>query len=187
MQACLLQFLPTGLHGLCFGCCFSGPLPLCSLINGPPIGVRFRETLVIRLHSEIALKPSVSPPFYPWVTATSSTMQLELQQEELFQSCLLSSPIMHVITVSILAPWPWPLTYDLDIWTWPRYSQARPACQSLSLYMGSSREWDGRTHTQTHTSMMSKLLHALQTTGVKTHCPPMYNRVAASLQYWTLE
>ncbi len=21
-----LQFLPTGLHGLCFGCCFSGPL-----------------------------------------------------------------------------------------------------------------------------------------------------------------
>ncbi len=48
-----LQFLPTGQHGLCFGCCFSGPLPLRSLINGPPIGVRFRESLVIRLHSEI--------------------------------------------------------------------------------------------------------------------------------------
>ncbi len=47
------QFLPTGLHGLCFGCCFSGPPPLCSLINGPPIGVRFRKSLVIRLHSEI--------------------------------------------------------------------------------------------------------------------------------------
>ncbi len=31
--------------------CFSGPLR--SLINGPPIGVRFRESLVIRLHSEI--------------------------------------------------------------------------------------------------------------------------------------
>ncbi len=33
--------------------CFSGPLPLRSLINGPPIGVRFRESLVVRLHSEI--------------------------------------------------------------------------------------------------------------------------------------
>ncbi len=47
------QFLPTGLHGLCFGCCFSGPLPLRSLINGPPIGVLFRKFPVIRLHSEI--------------------------------------------------------------------------------------------------------------------------------------
>ncbi len=44
------QFLPTGLDGLCFGCCFSGPLPLCSLINSPPIGIRFRESLVIRLY-----------------------------------------------------------------------------------------------------------------------------------------
>ncbi len=35
------------LHGLCFGCCFSGPLPLRSLINGPPMGVHFRESLVI--------------------------------------------------------------------------------------------------------------------------------------------
>ncbi len=43
----------TGLHGLYFDYCFSGPLPLCSLINGPPIGVRFRESLVIRLYSEI--------------------------------------------------------------------------------------------------------------------------------------
>ncbi len=40
-------------HGLCFGCCFSGPLPLRSLINGPPIGVRVRESLIITLHSEI--------------------------------------------------------------------------------------------------------------------------------------
>ncbi len=47
------QFLPTGLHGLCFGCCFSGPLPLRSLIKGPPIGVRFQESLVVRLYAEI--------------------------------------------------------------------------------------------------------------------------------------
>ncbi len=49
----LLQFLPTGQHGLCFGCCFSGLLPLCSLKDGPPIGIRFRESLVISLYSEI--------------------------------------------------------------------------------------------------------------------------------------
>ncbi len=32
---------------------FSGLLPLRSLINGPSIGVCFRESLVVRLHSEI--------------------------------------------------------------------------------------------------------------------------------------
>ncbi len=47
------QFLPTGLHGLCFGCCFSGPLPLRSLTNGPLFRVRFGESLVVRLYSEM--------------------------------------------------------------------------------------------------------------------------------------
>ncbi len=47
------QFLPMGLHGLCFGCCFSGPLPLRSLANGPLFRVRFGESLVVRLYSEI--------------------------------------------------------------------------------------------------------------------------------------
>ncbi len=49
------QFLPTGLHGLCFGFCFAGPLPLRSLTNGPLFRVRFGETesLVVRLYSEI--------------------------------------------------------------------------------------------------------------------------------------
>ncbi len=42
-----------GLHGLCFGFCFAGPLPPHSLTNGPPIGVRFRESLFISLYSEI--------------------------------------------------------------------------------------------------------------------------------------
>ncbi len=54
VSRCLIfPALPTGLHGLCFGCCFSGPLPLRSLMNSPPIGVRFRESLVVRLYSEI--------------------------------------------------------------------------------------------------------------------------------------
>ncbi len=48
-----LQFLPMGQRGLCFGYLFSGRLPLRSLIDGPPFRVRFRESLVIRLYSEI--------------------------------------------------------------------------------------------------------------------------------------
>ncbi len=38
-----LQFLPTGQHGLCFGFLFSRPLPLRSLIDGPPLGVPSRK------------------------------------------------------------------------------------------------------------------------------------------------
>ncbi len=48
-----LQFLPTGQYVLCFGYCFSGPLPLRLHFNSPPFGVCFRESLVFRLHSEI--------------------------------------------------------------------------------------------------------------------------------------
>ncbi len=47
------HFGPTGLHGLCFGFCFAGPLPLRSLTNGPLFRVRFGESLVVRLYSEI--------------------------------------------------------------------------------------------------------------------------------------
>ncbi len=44
---------PTGIHGLCFGSCFSGPLPLRSLLHGPLSMVHFGESLVVRLYSEI--------------------------------------------------------------------------------------------------------------------------------------
>ncbi len=47
------HILPTGLHGLCFGFCFAGPLPLRSLSHGPLSRIHFGESLVIRLHSEI--------------------------------------------------------------------------------------------------------------------------------------
>ncbi len=48
-----LEDLPTGLHGLCFGFCFAGPLPLRSLSHGPFSRVHFGESLVVRLYSEI--------------------------------------------------------------------------------------------------------------------------------------
>ncbi len=47
------RFLPTGLHGLRFGFCFAGPLPLHSLSHGPLLSVHFGESLIIRLYSEI--------------------------------------------------------------------------------------------------------------------------------------
>ncbi len=47
------HILPTGLHGLCFGFCFAGPLPLRSLLHGPLSRVHFGESLVVRLYSEI--------------------------------------------------------------------------------------------------------------------------------------
>ncbi len=53
--ACIFlpQGSPWGLHGLCFGFCFTGPLPLRSLTNGPLFRVHFGESLVVRLYSEI--------------------------------------------------------------------------------------------------------------------------------------
>ncbi len=42
-----------GLHGLCFGFCFAGPLPLRSLLHGPLSRVHFGESLVVRLYSKI--------------------------------------------------------------------------------------------------------------------------------------
>ncbi len=48
------QFLPSGQYGLCFGYCFSGPLPPCSHHGQVTLrGACFRESLVIRLYSEI--------------------------------------------------------------------------------------------------------------------------------------
>ncbi len=53
--ASTFHILPTGIHGLCFGSYFSGPLPLRSLlhVHGPLSRVHFGESLVIRLYSEI--------------------------------------------------------------------------------------------------------------------------------------
>ena len=69
------QFLPTGLHGLCFGICFAGPLPLRSLAHGPLLRVHFRESLVLdyiqkSTISTLAVKLSVSAIIYPGWTAT---------------------------------------------------------------------------------------------------------------------
>ncbi len=66
---------PTGIHGLCFGSCFSGPRPLRSLIFGPLSRVHFGESLVVRLYLEIdhtylSIEAQCVSHHYPRWTAT---------------------------------------------------------------------------------------------------------------------
>ncbi len=65
-------------------------------------------------------------------------------------------------TDSDVAPWPWPLTYDRDLWTWPRYLLTWPPCQNASPYISPFSfysETDTHTDRHTHTHTMPKLLH----------------------------
>ncbi len=67
---------PTGVHGLCFGYYFSGPLPLRSLILGPLSRVHFGESLVVRIYSEIdhtylSIEAQCVSHHYPRWTATN--------------------------------------------------------------------------------------------------------------------
>ncbi len=66
-----------------------------------------------------------------------------------------------------LTCWPWPLTYDLDLRTWPRYSSNWPTHQRSGLYVCPfGRE---SVHRQTDRQTMSKLLHPSLTRGVMTY------------------
>ncbi len=73
------HILPAGIHGLCFGHCFSGPLPLRSLLHGPLSRVHFGESLVVRLYSEIdhtylSIEAQCVSHHYPRWTATQALL-----------------------------------------------------------------------------------------------------------------
>ncbi len=66
---------PAGVHGLCFGYCFSGPLPLRSLILGHLSRVHFGDSLIVRFYSEIdhtylSIEAQCVSHHYPRWTAT---------------------------------------------------------------------------------------------------------------------
>ncbi len=71
--------------GDCHMNCFSGPLPLRSHYNSPPLGVCFRESLVLidytqkLTRSTLALKLSVAQSVYLWVTATGMIYRVVLR------------------------------------------------------------------------------------------------------------
>ncbi len=50
--------------------------------------------------------------------------------------------------------WPWPLTYDLDLQTWPRYEPGWPTCKiswpNIKRFSRESNELQTHTHTHTH-------------------------------------
>ena len=48
-----------------------------------------------------------------------------------------------------LTSWPWPLTYDLDLQTWPRYSSTWSPCQNSSLYVCPFGRESGNRHADT--------------------------------------
>ncbi len=79
------------------------------------------------------------------------------------------SPDMANPKKTFLTWWPWPLTYDPDLQTWPRYFSTRPACQNSGPYVCPFGRERGNTHTDRHT--MSKLLHPSLTRGVKSIHP----------------
>ena len=53
---------------------------------------------------------------------------------------------------TFLTSWPWPLTYDLPIQLWPRYSSTWPTCQNSSLYVCPFGHESGNTQTDTYTN-----------------------------------
>ena len=55
---------------------------------------------------------------------------------------------------TFLTSWPWPLTYGLDLQTWPRYLSTWPPCKNSCSF---GRDGETGRHTDRHT--MSKLLH----------------------------
>ncbi len=56
--------------------------------------------------------------------------------------------------------WPWPLTYDLDLQTWPTYPSTWPTWRNSGLFVCPFGCESGNTHT------MSKLLHPSLMQGV---------------------
>ncbi len=59
-----------------------------------------------------------------------------------------SQKSMEYSNEHFLTPWPWPLTYDLDLHTWPRYLTTWPPCSNSSLYV-CPLGWDSETDRQT--------------------------------------
>ncbi len=79
VQVPVILSVPTGLHGLCFGFCFAGPLPQRSLSHGPLLRVYFGESLVVRLFSEIdhihlSIEAQCVSHHYPQWTATGDKL-----------------------------------------------------------------------------------------------------------------
>ncbi len=78
--------------------------------------------------------------------------------------------VMVRLIEQFLISWPWSLTYDLDLPTWPRYPSTWPPCKNSSLYVSSfgwDSETDRHTDTQTHTRCQNYYTHHVRDVGCK--------------------
>ncbi len=85
---------------------------------------------------------------------------------------------------SVMAPWPWPLTYDLDLLTWPRYLLTWPPCQNASPYInpfGFYSETDRRTDTRCENYYTRQ---ASETWGVKMWREHQWPIEESSTAFW---
>ncbi len=65
-----------------------------------------------------------------------------------------------------LKSWPWPLTYDLHLISWPRYTSTWPPCKNSSLYV-ILFGWYSETDRQTHTHCQNYYTHHVRDVGCK--------------------
>ena len=84
-----------------------------------------------------------------------SSLVLLLMREELQRSHVpiasfdtIIFPTVHAIGERFWTWWPWLLTYELDLITWPRYLHSWPPCQDSGLYVCLLGQ-DSETHRQT--------------------------------------
>ncbi len=96
------HFLPSGQYALCFGHCFLGPLPLRSHHGQVTLrGTCFRESLVVRLYSEISrihlsIEAQCGTPVYlGWLPQgrlkiTGTCIQILLNNHVLFHTSILN-------------------------------------------------------------------------------------------------
>ncbi len=84
------------------------------------------------------------------IIMVSNISQLLLASSSLCSPIYLSSsirpktPLKHFLT-----SWPWPLTYDLDLWTWPRYPSTWPTHKKSGPYVCPFSRESGNTHRHT--------------------------------------
>ncbi len=74
---------------------------------------------------------------------------------------------------TFLTSWPWLLTYDLDLRTWPRYPSTWPPCQNSSPYVrlfSQESETDTHRDTQKHRHTDAQMHRRCQKSPFQAKC-----------------
>ncbi len=93
--------------------------------------------------------PIILPPFLNWEDE-GHYITSHHKPQWLYMEILRLKPKSRFLT-----SWPWPLTYDLGHWTWPRYFPGRPPCKISCPHVKrlGCESAHRHTHTQTETRL----------------------------------